>query len=262
MSNQNHELLDSLRERDRELTCISDLESILARQTITIRGACRELVDLVERVWPQPFDRHTRITLACETFRSRSFRESPNPHKAGISVKNHCFGSIEFHEPLRAIAGEKSNEGAEMLAYTLARRFSQFLLFKQAQQIFHEWQTATSNQPLQSTDRGKIGLFRKIDNDMFISAAKKMLDFVFLGTNINGILYCPLLRFSRPQHLEFGDIACEPTGGTVWCAFHADQEPEEVPMHRIPVRTYLMIANSSPGMRCPFSVLFDGQSNK
>jgi hypothetical protein len=35
-----------------------------------------------------------------------------------------------------------------------------------------------------------------------------------------------------------------------------------VPMHRIPVRTYLMIANSSPGMRCPFSVLFDGQSNK
>lgn len=173
------ELLLSLKERAKELSCIYAIEEILNRPGIERDDVCRAVISVVPPGWQYPELCRARIVLYGETYEPADFVETPWSQHADISIQSEQAGRLSVYyirETPLSDDGPFLKEETKLI-HTIAERLGHFFTYQQMRHVASEVESA--REELMKHAKGGwrvvLDLLRQTDRELFQRIAHKML---------------------------------------------------------------------------------------
>ena len=91
------QLLQDLRERIKELTCLYEISKLIDKPGITLEEIIRGTVDLLPPAWQYPEVTCARTIFEDQIFQTDNFRETQWSQSSGIKVHGETLGSVEVY---------------------------------------------------------------------------------------------------------------------------------------------------------------------
>jgi len=175
-------LLESLKERVKELNCVYAVEEILNRQDIEPSDACRAIIEVIPPGWQYSEICQAKIELAGETYHSKNFEESLWAQHADILARNEPIGRISVYyteEKPEADDGPFLKEESKLIQ-TIADRLGHFVTFHWMRHLTQELETARENlaDPTRSEWQIILELLQQTDKELYFRISHKMLNFL------------------------------------------------------------------------------------
>lgn len=175
-------LLDSLKERAKELNCLYSVEEVLKQQDTAIEDIFQEIVKVIPPSWQYPDVGEALISYGDATYKSSDFEITHWVQKEPIIVQSRTVGSIEVYytEDLPLSDEGPFLKEERKLLKTIAARIGHFLLHRQLKQVFQEWQSARSNASAQRQVEWRtiLDLLMRTDQTLYIRISRKMMNYL------------------------------------------------------------------------------------
>ncbi len=174
-------LLESLTERAKELTCLYAIEEALKEPDADIDRVCERIIEAIPPGWQYPDICVAEIILeGIQCCRSPNFEETPWHLKTDIVQQDHVVGSIGVYytkEMPPVDIGPFLNDEQKLIE-SIADRLNHFVIYKKMQHVLQEWRNGKG--ALSETGRADweavLDLVRQTDHALFLRIANKMLN--------------------------------------------------------------------------------------
>ena len=88
-------IIDTLRERAKELQCLYHIHELLGHDTATVSEVLRGVIEAIPAGWQYPSDCFAKIALAGEVYEPARASETPWVQRAEVTVRGTAVGAIE-----------------------------------------------------------------------------------------------------------------------------------------------------------------------
>jgi hypothetical protein len=202
-------LLHDMRERAKELTCLYQVEELLAKTHLPLADIFTRIIQAIPPGYQFPDVCQVRITCDDTTYQSPDHIPSARTQSADIKVEDKIIGSVEVSyssEVPQADNGYFLKEEHKLL-HTIAERIGQTILHLKLEQVSREWDTAQKD--LAENNKTEwtviVDLLRRTDPNLFIHLGRKMVYFLFW----NGVPEAKerLKTMSKAQPADQGDLS-------------------------------------------------------
>ncbi len=189
MNNAVDNLLDVLKEREKELNCLYKVDSILGNHHLTLSEMLDGIVHVLPSGWRFPELCHSRIIYKNNCYQTSGFIASPISDTCPIKADGKNVGSIEIVYTQNV---PKTNEGwflekERMLIKAVADRIGQMLVYRQMKSVMDEWDMAKNQQATSGNGLNEweviIGFLRNNDHALLRHICRKLTNYLL----INGI---------------------------------------------------------------------------
>jgi len=173
-------LLQELREREKELRCIYEIDEILNQQDSSIDELLNQIVHIIPSGWQYPDICQARITFEDQEYCSRKCVESNWGLQADIIIQDEKVGSVDIgyiEERPNEVQGPFLKEEQDLI-HSIARHIKIALQHRLLKNLFDrkgdvekhddEWVTI-------------LELLRNTDSPLLERLSRKMTNFLFLG---------------------------------------------------------------------------------
>lgn len=177
MENKNvsvEKLIEELREREKELNCLYNVEEIL-NTTDIIDDALRKIITVIPAGWKYSDECLVQILYNNQGYHSPDFRSSRWVMYAPIKLEGNTEGEISVYytrEFPQGYEGPFLKEERKLLD-NIAERIGNYILHRRSKALIQEWER------VKETKRGEwrvvVDLVRKTDRELFIHISRKML---------------------------------------------------------------------------------------
>ena len=173
-------LLDSLRERAKELNCLYAVEEILRRPNANQAEICRAVVATIPTGLQYPEICRARIVIDHQEYGGDDFSEGPWVQEAAIVVNDAPAGKLQVYYTRRAPTADLGPFFKEeiKLIITVADRLGHFFTYQQMRKMAQGVETARQDllKHAASEWRVVLDLLRQTDQDLFRRISHKMLN--------------------------------------------------------------------------------------
>ncbi len=171
-------LLDSLRERAKELSCLYQVEEILERKGCSDGELMEAIVRVLPSGWARPDLCRVQIRLEGEVWQSSGFVDRPPILFADVLVQDKVVGRVsvayggEFESAAPPFLGEERR-----LLDTVALRIGQTLLHRSLGPVFRELSLLRSEASGGSRSwQSVVDMLRITDPDLYLLVSRRMLN--------------------------------------------------------------------------------------
>jgi pyruvate,water dikinase len=185
------ELLASLRERAKELSCLYKVEEILMSDR-SLEERLQLAADMIPSGWFRPEDCRARIVYRGISFESPGFRECGDCLQEPLIVQGNRIGDLsvcypEQHPDLEE--GAFLPEERRLIA-TLSQRIAQAVFHEKLTQVFHVGEDSLSRLPGTEKWRSILEMLAMTNRKLYTTLCRRMLNYLsFIGVaEATGIL--------------------------------------------------------------------------
>ncbi len=175
-------LLDSLKERAKELNCLYGIEEVLNNPDASMDEIFHSLVNVIPQGWQYPDVCQVIIRYGNSVYRSMKFPKTKWVQKASIEVQDRAVGVVEvYYTEERPTADEGPFLKEERrLINTIAERLGHFLLYRNLKTTFREWQTVRED--VSENHKGEwrviLDLLQRTDHNLYVRISRKMMNYL------------------------------------------------------------------------------------
>ncbi len=175
-----NDILASLKEREKELNCLYQVDEILRNPAASLEEVCKRIIDVIPSGWQYPEITRARITLNGKTYTSADFSESAWMQKADIIVQDYRVGTLcvfYMEERPTLDQGPFLREEAKLIR-TIAERLGYFILQKRLDQLLQERESMRQvEMPLEKGEWPTVlKMLKQTDRNLYLQIARKMLN--------------------------------------------------------------------------------------
>jgi len=176
------ELMDRLRERVKELSCLYKVLSLTADPDRTPDEVCRDLVEAIPPGWGHPDACWAKITVESAVYEPADRTETPWVMGAPVVVMGKPAGAIEvFYEHCfpKAEEGPFLKEERRLLDH-IALRLGQFLTERRLRSMARNWKDAIEQAPADDRRdwRVIIEFLRRTDPHLLTRISRRMINYL------------------------------------------------------------------------------------
>jgi predicted nucleotidyltransferase len=170
-------LVYSLKERAKELTCLYNVEELFTKSDTTIDEICRGIIQAIPPGWQYPEICEAEITVGTAVYQTPTFKSTPWVQSADIMVQDEAVGKINvYYTEERPIADEGPFLKEERkLINTIAQRLGRRILHHRLKEIFEEQKSIKSG-------KGEwqviIDLLHRTDPKLLLRISRKMTNYL------------------------------------------------------------------------------------
>ncbi len=177
-SKARNRLLESLRERAKELNCLYEVEEILSRGDLPLEEVFSRVVKVIAPGWQFPEICEAQITCNGATYRSSDFTPTPWVLTAQLVVQDQAIGELNiYYTGERPAADEGPFLKEEVrLAKSIAERLSQYVFYRRLKKLHDEMRDQRAGTAPTDGWLGPIQLLRHSDRNLYMRIARKMLN--------------------------------------------------------------------------------------
>lgn len=173
------ELLSSLQERAKELSCLYRVEEVLSRKEVTTDFVFNAIIQALPAGWQYPDICRAEISLNDRKFRPDDFKESPWFLESEIVVEGKKTGTLRVYylEERPASAEGPFLREERKLIDTIAERIGVFLFHQKMKEVMddlHNVKKELAN-PASEEWRIVLDLISRTDEDLYLRLSRKML---------------------------------------------------------------------------------------
>lgn len=218
MSNINNSdnLLDVLKEREKELNCLYMVDDILENHQLSLPELFREIIKVLPSGWRFPEYCSVKIIFNNQSFQSPNFISSPISETCNIKADGNIVGTIEVVY-IRDVP--KTDEGyflfkEKKLIKTVADRIGQMLVYRQMKSVMNDWETSKSNSSKTEEWEVVIEFLKHTDSSMLLHICRKLTNYLLiLGVNEASALFsCSTDSIKDDGGYTNSPTAAEPIG--------------------------------------------------
>ena len=193
MGNENigsNNLLDILKEREKELNCLYMVDEILENHQLSIPEILKEIIRVLPSGWRFPELCRARIIYKNHSYQSPGFISSPLSETSDIKADGNIAGNIEV---VYIKEVPKTDEGyflfkEKKLIKSVADRIGQMLVYRQMKSVMSGWEDLKTN-PAASENEVKeweflVEFLKYTDHSMLLHICRKLTNYLLiLGVN-------------------------------------------------------------------------------
>ena len=201
MSNENMEpnnLLDVLKEREKELNCLYMVDEILENHQLSLPELFNAIIKVLPSGWRFPELCRARILYKNQNYQSPGFISSPLSETCNIKSDGNIVGNIEIVY-IKEVPG--TDEGyfllkEKKLIKTVADRIGQMLVYRQMKAVMNNWEDSKSNSTGSESGSKEweflIEFLKHTDHSMLLHICRKLTNYLLLlGVNeASDLFYC------------------------------------------------------------------------
>lgn len=180
-------LLNSLKEREKELNCLYKVDEILSNHQLSLPELFEAIVAIIPSGWRFPDLCRAKITFKNSSYQPPDFIASPISEKCSIKSDGKIAGSIEviYIKKVPEAAEGFILEKERQLIQTIADRIGQIVFYRDMKLVLNEWETSRKQGEPSSNQEWKVILdfLRDTDQDMLLNICRKMINHLL----INGV---------------------------------------------------------------------------
>lgn len=194
MDDMKDNLIDILKEREKELNCLYNVDSILGNYNLTTSEMLEAIAQMLPAGCRFPELCHSKIIYRNSCFQTAGYISSPISETCPIKLDGKTVGSIEIVYVQNV---PKTDDGyflekERIMIRTIADRISQMIIFRQRKSFSFGWETATDQQVAAETASNEwkfivdfirhndhmllMHICRKLTNHLLINGIKQALD--------------------------------------------------------------------------------------
>ena len=173
-------LLQELREREKELRCIYEIDEILSQQNLSIEELLSQVVKVIPNGWQYPDICFAKIDYDNKEYCSGQCTESPWLLKADVKVKDEKIGVVYVsysEERPKEFEGPFLKEELDLIK-GIAEHIKRALQHRQLKDLFDQTQDVD---PREDEWLTILELLRNTDSPLLARLSRKMTNFLFLG---------------------------------------------------------------------------------
>ncbi|NQT64111.1 MAG: nucleotidyltransferase domain-containing protein [Candidatus Marinimicrobia bacterium] len=177
--NRSELLLQELREREKELRCLYEIDKILNQQELSIPELLNQIVHVIPLGWQYPDICQARITYGQIDYCSAESVESSWVLSAEITFNNEILGSVNvryIEERPNLDQGPFLKEELNLIN-AIARHINRALQHRQLRDLFDKKDLSTRDDEWLTI----LELLRNTDSPLLARLSRKMTNFLFLG---------------------------------------------------------------------------------
>jgi len=176
------DLLDRLRERAKELTCLYQVQDVTADPERTPDEVCRDLVEAIPPGWLHPDACWAKITIDSAVYEPPETTETPWVLRAPVVVMGKECGAIEvFYERFfpKADEGPFLREERRLLDH-ISRCLGQYLTERRLRNTARNWTTSIEQVPADDRRdwRVIIEFLRRTDPHLLTRVSRRMINYL------------------------------------------------------------------------------------
>lgn len=173
-------LFQELREREKELRCLYEVDEILGQQDLEIPDLLNQIVQIIPHGWQFADICQAKIKYAGDEYCSDDCVESPWVLSANLTMNDEIKGSINVRYTEKR---PKSDKGPFLkeevnLINSIARHINRALQHRQLKELFDENEQSNKREDEWLTI---LELLRNTDSPLLARLSRKMTNFLFLG---------------------------------------------------------------------------------
>ncbi len=213
-SNTSDNLLDVLKEREKELNCLYKVDSILGNHHLTLPEMLEGIIQVLPSGWRFPDICHSKIVYKGTSYQTNGFVASPISETCPIKVDGNTVGSIEIVYTQNVPRTEEGYflERESMLIRAVADRIGQMLIYRRMKSVMNEWETARAKQPSDESGLNEweviIDFLRQNDHALLRHICRKLTNHML----INGVIEASrIFKSDMPDRKDDGNYANFPS---------------------------------------------------
>jgi len=173
-------LLDSLKERAKELSCLYDIEELLRNPDANIDEVFNGVIRAIPPGWQFPEVCRAKLEIDGKTYTSADLIETEWLLTTDIMVQDTVFGTLSIYyikEMPQADIGPFLNEEKKLIG-TISDRIAHFLMWRKLRNVSKEWVTAQRELSEHKKAEWQVilDLLRQTDMELFLRISQKMLN--------------------------------------------------------------------------------------
>jgi pyruvate,water dikinase len=185
MSNEKEsrdKILDSLKERAKELNCLYRVEEILSSIDASLDEVCPKIILAIPPGWQYPDICRAKIVIDETMYQSTDFEPTPWHHSADIVAQDLVAGTISVYYSKEMPAMDEGPFLKEeiLLLHTIAERLGLFITHKNMMKLSEEWVLAKDRwkESLHGEWRVVLEMLKQTDRQLYMSLSRKMLNYL------------------------------------------------------------------------------------
>ncbi len=183
-------LLDVLKEREKELNCLYMVDEILENHQLSIPELFNGIIKVLPSGWRFPELCRAKILYKNQSYQSPGFISSPLSETCNIKADGNIVGNIEV---VYIQVVQKTDEGyflfkEKKLIKSVADRIGQMLVYRRMKSVMSNWESSESNSI--NSDKGKkewefvVEFLKHTDHSMLLHVCRKLTNYLLiLGIN-------------------------------------------------------------------------------
>jgi len=179
-TNKPLDLLTSLKERAKELSCLYQVEEIVRNAELPLGDLFHKVVAAIVHGWYYPEKCQARIVYLNEVYQTEGYLDTPWTLSARIKAHSEEVGRIDvsYVEALPALEDGPFLEAEKKLIFTIADRLGQTVLHRKLIPLFHQVRDGKPN----GAEKGKqdwraaLDMLRVTDQGLFVRVTHRMLN--------------------------------------------------------------------------------------
>ncbi len=202
------QLLSALKERAKELNCLYQIEEVLKNYNQDLGDVFNQIVEIIPPGWQYTDYCQAKITYNNKDYFIDSYKETPWKLTSDIKVQEHTVGKLEIsytNNFPKQDQGPFLKEEAKLIK-TISIRIADFIQHKNLQKLITGFEKVKDSQNKKKTSEWRIvvDLSRRMDQDLYLRIARKMLNYLCW----NGIEEANQLlrRISAGKSVELADF--------------------------------------------------------
>ncbi len=203
----NDQLINTLRERAKELNCLYQVEEILAGSDSSLPDMFKRIIQIIPSGWQYPEICQARIKFEDTEYKNSDHIQTIWSDTAEIRVEDKVSGFIEVSYIEEVPPSEKGFflEKERKLIVTIADRIGQTVFHRKLESLLREIENAGMKLSEKSDREWMVvtGLLRRTDENLYHHIARKMIYHLFW----NGVKDAKLLLNKYNTDLDRSDIA-------------------------------------------------------
>ncbi|UCF64135.1 MAG: nucleotidyltransferase domain-containing protein [bacterium] len=175
-------VIDTLKERAKELNCLYSIEEALNDRNLEIEQAFQKVVNAIPPGWQYPDVCEAIVDYRGQRFKTSEFKRTSWMLQSQIKVQEEIVGKIEvFYTEERTPADEGPflKEERKLIDY-IADRLGHYLLHRNIREIFTNIQTVKES--ISDKEKGEwriiVDLLRRTDQNLYIRVSRKMMNYL------------------------------------------------------------------------------------
>ncbi|MEA1959922.1 MAG: PEP/pyruvate-binding domain-containing protein [Bacillota bacterium] len=183
--NKNEYILDSLKERAKELNCLYEVDEILSNPRLSLPEILQDLTRVIPSGLQFPHLCKTRIIYGNCSYQTPGFSSSPFSEYSSIKANSRVVGSIEVVYISEVIISQEGIflENEKKLIRTIADRIAQTILQRSMEQMLREWDASRTGSYQKQGNRNEwmviLDLMTRTDQSMLLYICRKMINYLY-----------------------------------------------------------------------------------
>lgn len=175
------ELVSSLQERAKELSCLYEVEEVLRQTDQSLAQMSEKIVSSLAAGMFYAEAAQARIVVENQVFQTQGFQDSPWKLTADLIVQNDRLGWIEVGYPreMPALDDGPFLREEKRLIDTVAQRLGQTILHKQLESLFRDMRTDQKDKEIERHNWQVVYEMLKLtDRDLLLKISRRMLNYL------------------------------------------------------------------------------------